>query len=73
MTIYKQVSMIKAYVIMCLVFPDLTSFSRLSSKLMIRYIIWNKKALFDYKSDKKSAPIVKIIIKDFYSVKSVKK
>ncbi len=43
MTIYKQVSMIKAYVIMCLVFPDLTSFSRLSSTLMIRYIIWNKK------------------------------
>gem|GEM_PF-6724103 len=40
---------------------------------MIRYIIWNKKVLFDYKSDKKSAPIVKIIIKDFYSVKSVKK
>lgn len=40
---------------------------------MIRYIIWNKKVLFDYKSDKKSAPIVKIMIKDFYSVKSVKK
>jgi len=73
MTIYKQVSLIKAYVIMCLVFPDLTSFSRLSSKLMIRYIICNKKVLFDYKSDKKSAPIVKIIIKHFYSVKSVKK